>query len=186
MVIDSPVIKTGMIQLGIFTVSLFPNTGIVFENHGGTVIFKGKCKIGNASAVSVGPRGNLTFGNDFVATASLKLASYWHISFGGNVLCGWDCLFADTDFHQLTSIGNKSQPKAYSEIHIGQGCWFALKTIVMKGTEIPDYCVVAANSLLNKSYMDVEPYSLLAGQPATVRKVGVYLDRSADVIDYKD
>lgn len=183
-IIDSPVIKTGMIQLGTFQVSLFPNSGIVYENYGGTVIFKGRCKIGNASAVSVGPRGNLIFGNDFIATASLKLTSYWRISFGENVLCGWDCLFADTDFHQLTFREDKSPVKSYGEIWIGKGCWFALKTIVMKGSNIPDYCVMAANSLLNKSYTDIEPYSLLAGQPATVRKTGVYLDRVADAINY--
>lgn len=35
-------VKTGMIQLGKYTVSLYPNSGIVFENHGGSIIFNGE------------------------------------------------------------------------------------------------------------------------------------------------
>lgn len=35
----------GMIRLGFPEVSLYPNTGIVFENYGGTVVFKGQCCI---------------------------------------------------------------------------------------------------------------------------------------------
>ena len=46
----------GMIRLGFPEVSLYPNTGIVFENYGGTVVFKGQCCIGNNSYLSIGPK----------------------------------------------------------------------------------------------------------------------------------
>lgn len=51
-------IKFGMIRLGFPTVSLYPNTGIVYENHGGTIVFNGKCAIGNNSAISIGASGS--------------------------------------------------------------------------------------------------------------------------------
>lgn len=42
-------IKCGMIKLGFTGVSLYPNSGVTIENHGGTIIFNGSCFIGNNS-----------------------------------------------------------------------------------------------------------------------------------------
>lgn len=176
-------ISTGMIQLGRYTVSLYPNSGITFENHGGKIIFKGKCHIGNNSAISIGPKGNVIIGNNFVATASLKLTSYYHIEFKENVLCGWDCLFLDTDFHQLTTIKTPQLPKPYGKISIGDNCWFSLKCTIMKGTNLAENNVVAANSLLNKDYANIT-YCLLAGQPAKVKKKDIYLNPLNDKINF--
>ena len=47
-------VKYGMIRLGFPTVSLYPNTGITIENHGGTITFNGKCSIGNNSYICFG------------------------------------------------------------------------------------------------------------------------------------
>ena len=44
-------IQFGMIRLGFPTVSLYPNIGISIENHGGIILFKGKCRIGNNSFI---------------------------------------------------------------------------------------------------------------------------------------
>lgn len=73
--------NTGMIQLGKNCIPLYPNTGIVFENLGGTIIFKGKCGIGNNSAISVGSKGNLIIGSNFNASTSLKLVCWHSIQF---------------------------------------------------------------------------------------------------------
>ena len=176
-------IKTGMVQLGKYTVSLYPNTGIVFENHGGTIIFKGRCNIGNNSAISIGPKGNLIISNNFNATTSLKLTCYHSIQFNENVLCGWECLFMDTDFHQLSYTNSSQKPKSFDSIYIGKNCWLAMKCIVMKGTKLSDNCVVAANSLLNKDYSDTS-YCLLIGQPATIKRKNIYLNPAEDIINY--
>lgn len=176
-------VKIGMIQLGKYNVSLYPNTGIIYENHGGNIIFKGSATIGNNSAISIGRKGNFIVGNHFSATASLKLISYHYIEFKENVLVGWDCLFMDTDFHQLSIKGSMNKPKAFDKIIIGNNCWFALKSIVAKGTILSDYNVVAANSLLNRNYGEAQ-YCLLAGQPACIKKTNVYRDSQNDKIIY--
>ena len=44
---DEP-IRTGMIQLGNYCVSIYPNNGITLDIRG-TIIFKGACVIGNDS-----------------------------------------------------------------------------------------------------------------------------------------
>ena len=57
--IEDDNIRTGMIKLGFPTVSLYPNSGIMFENHGGEIVFKGRTKIGNASSISIGGKGRV-------------------------------------------------------------------------------------------------------------------------------
>ncbi len=180
--LDVDRIGFGMIKLGFYQVSLYPNAGFTFENHGGTCVFKGKCSIGNASAISIGEKGIVIFGDSFSATAMFRLTSYCRIEFKSNVLVGWDNLFMDTDFHKVTNV-NEEGTKSYAPILIGSNNWFALKSVILKGTEVPDYCIIAANSVLNKKY-EVLNYSLLAGNPAKLKKKGVYRDRNNDRIDY--
>lgn len=177
-------IKPGMIKLGIYGVTIYPNNGIMFQNNGGVITFRGRCCIGNNSYISVGKNGVLDFGGQFNATASLKIVAYHKITFGDDVLVGWENMFVDNDGHQITTV-NKDIiiPKPYGAVHIGKGCWFAYGSYVMKNTKLPDYCIVAAKSMLNKNY-DIPQYSLLAGIPATVKKSGVYLDKRYDIIKY--
>ena len=101
--IESDNIRTGMIRLGFPTVSLYPNTGIMIENHGGEIIFKGRAGIGNASRISIGAKSKVEFGDCFQATA-LKLASYCGMKFASRVRFGWDCTVVDTDFHKLPKV----------------------------------------------------------------------------------
>ena len=87
--IDNPCVSFGMIKCGFNSVSLYPNTGINIKIHKqGKIIFKGKCMIGNASAISIGDRGIVIFGNNFIATVSLRLTSHHRIEFKENVLMG--------------------------------------------------------------------------------------------------
>lgn len=119
-------IKTGMIVLGYYRVSLYPNNGLVFENNGGSITFHGKCFIGNDSKISVGETGNINFGDCFSSTASLKIISYIGITLGNNVSCGWECLIVDTDFHQMKYVECSDMPPSFGRIRIGNNCWLAL------------------------------------------------------------
>lgn len=181
--INTNSVRTGMVRLGDYRVSIYPNSGFVWENHGGTVIFNGKCNVGNASAVSVGKNGELIFGSDFQATAGLKIACYHKISFGENVLIGWSNIFIDNDFHKIKKLNSHSSNIAYGEIKIGNENWFGLRCTTMKGAETPDYTIVAGNSVINKRY-DIPEYSLIAGSPAKLKFTGVYRDLADDDIDY--
>lgn len=179
--IQSEKIKFAMIQLGRFQVSLFPNAGIVFENHGGEVLFHGSCSIGNNSAISIGPKGRLEIGQGLCSSTTLRLACYNQIRLENRVRLGWNCTIMDTDFHQLSAaplmpLTNISSANA--NVHIGAETWVAMNCLIMKGSVIPPCCVVAAASLINRAY-SVPPYSLLAGQPAQLKKTGVW--RNQDV-----
>lgn len=181
-IIKSLPIKTAMIRLGQCGVSLYPNTGVVWENHGGKVIFKNKCNIGNASAISIGESGLIVFGDYFQSTAGLKITSYHKIEFGQNVLIGWDNIFMDTDFHQIKSL-NGELIKSFGEIIIGDNNWFGVGSIIQKNTKTPNHTIVSAKSLLNKNYQ-VPEFSIIGGIPAKLLKTGYYRDLKDDQIIY--
>lgn len=177
-------IKHAMIRLGFNDVAIYPSSGCLFQNAGGAIFFNGRCNIGNASAIAVGKNGVLSFGNNFNATAGLKIACQHRIEIGDNVLCGWETFFLDSDFHKLSLVdGNNSNPPiSFSSVIVGKGCWFGFKSTIMKGTYIPSYCTIASNSVVNKKY--TEEYTLLAGTPAKVLKKGLYRDPKNDKILY--
>ena len=176
-------VRFGMIQLGKYTVPLYPNSGITFQNRGGDLIFRGNCSIGNSSSISVGEKGRLDIGSNFIATTSLKLVTFHKVTIQEEVLIGWNNTICDTDFHQLSIIDSNEMLLAYAPIMIGNNCWLAQNCIVQKGTELPSYCVAATNSLLNKKY-DIPCKSLIAGQPAVLKKTGIYRDCKNDKVIY--
>lgn len=181
--IDSEDVRTGMIRLGLPSVSIYPNQGIVYENHGGVCVFKGKCNIGNASAISIGEKGVITFGQEFKASSTFKLACYHYISFGDKVHVGWESLFMDTDFHTLSRLDGTTT-KGYGPIKIGANNWFGCKNTVLKNTITPDYCVIASNSLLNKDY-SIGNYIVIGGNPCSKIAEGLLRDYSDDKINYE-
>ncbi len=180
--IEAENIHFGMIQLGRNIVSFYPNSGITIENEG-NIIFKGISKICSGGCLSVKRNANLTIGNNFTATAELKLACHFSITICENVLIGWATKIFDTDFHKLTYLDQNEHKKPFGSINIGRNVWIANDCLIMKNTVIPDNCVVGARSTMMKKY-DIPSYSLIAGSPATFIKTGCWLNRNDMQIEY--
>lgn len=180
-IIQSPEIKTGMIKLGKRIVPIYPNSGIIFENNGGTIIFEGSCAIGNNSALSIGKYGNLTIGDNFIASTTLKLVCLHQITIGERSRIGWECTLMDTDFHKLTKLNGK-YTKGYGCIKIGKNNWLGTKCHVLKNTETPDYCIVSATTLLNKK-VEFPSYSIIGGNPINLLASGIFRNVDDDKID---
>lgn len=180
--INAPKISMGMIKLGMRENSLCPNTGITFENKGGKVVFKGRCMIGNASALSIGKNGYLEIGNDF-RSSMLKLVAYHSIVFQDNDRLGWDCLVMDTDLHKLTKV-NGGYTKGFGSINIGKNNWFGSKCIILKNACTPDFCTVSAGTKVSCK-VDAPEYSIIGSNVATVvARTGYWRNLSDDHIDY--
>jgi len=184
-VIESETIKTGMIQLGEYLVSLYPNKGVVWENHGGKITFNGSCIVGNSSAVSIGERGYGIIGNNFRATAGLKLTIHHHIQFGENVLIAWDVIIMDTSFHRLKDSNGAFKNKGYGPVSIGKNNWITARCMILNGTKTPDYCTIGAGSVLNKDYSNLNTHILLAGNPLEVKVENIWIDlEDHDISEY--
>ncbi|WP_278377859.1 acyltransferase [Chryseobacterium arthrosphaerae] len=58
-------------------------------------------------------------------------------------------------------------PLISGEVQVGDHSWIGANVIIMPGVQLGKFCVVAANSFVNKSFPD---YSMIGGNPAKLIK----------------
>jgi acetyltransferase-like isoleucine patch superfamily enzyme len=156
-------IRPGLVKIGYGGVTIFDaKVSRSIWDVSGKVIFKGSANIGHGSKISVGSSGTLVLGDNFVISAESSIVSFLNVQFGKDCLLSWDILVMDTDFHNIKNsmgeIVNNPQP-----IIIGDKVWIGCRCIVLKGTTIPNNCIIGANSLLCKQLEDEN--CLYAGNP---------------------
>lgn len=184
-IIDAP-IKLGMIKLGFFGGHMYPNNGIHWTQYGGTIIFKGSCMISNNSFLVQGKDSTIIFGDDFMATTSIKIISFKYIEFGKHTRVGWDTLFMDTNFHPLYDIKKEKFKKAYGPIIIGDYNWFAAQCKIMHSVTTPERCIFGMGSVLTKDNK-FESYCVHGGSPLRVLSRDVMRVYGQDMIkSYSD
>lgn len=175
---DCPV-KFGMFRFGYLTTSVYPNTGITWENHGGTVIFHGNGYIGNDSYISLGHKTIVEFGTDFRSSAGLKLISYRGVKFGIGTRLGWGVIILDTNFHPLYDLKNNKFKDASGKITIGNYNWLGTQCKVMHSTITPDRCIFGMNTLITRGCIK-ESNCVMGGNPVTVIARDVIRDYNHD------
>lgn len=171
--INSPVFP-GMIKIG--KNDYYVDTAVqhCIWTVNGTIVFNGPVSFGHGSYVLVSRNSTLTIGSKGTYFGSnLKIMCFDNITIGNNVRVAWDCQFMDTSFHyvELLKKENKILPLT-KPIIIGDRVWIGNRTTVSKGTVIPDDTIVTSNSLVNKDFSLIEPYSMLAGSPASLKGSG--------------
>lgn len=145
-------ITPGMIIIGYGNVGLFngtkPSTILKIE---GILEFDGKANIGYGSKLDIGKTGTLKLGRNFSISAATSIICHKSIVIGNNCVLSWDILFMDTDLHEIKDTNGNviNEPK---EIIIGDNVWIGCRCLILKGTDIGNGNVIAANSTLTKSY----------------------------------
>lgn len=92
------------------------------------------------------------------------------IEIGDNTLIGGNAKILDNDFHpiEIEARNNDIKEKILSKpIKIGKNCFVGCNSIILKGTELGDGCVVGAGAVVSGKF---EPNSVIAGNPAKVVK----------------
>ncbi len=143
-------VSIGIIRIGFGKIGIFDDkrSRAIWEVSG-LVIFKGNADIGHGSKISVGETGILVFGNNFKITAETSIVSFKEVVFGDNCLLSWNILVMDTDFHSIKDTSGKviNEP---TPILFGNNIWIGCQCLILKGSIIPNNCVIGANSLINK------------------------------------
>jgi len=181
--IESEKIEFGMIRMGFRTCGIYPNTGITWENHGGSIIFKGSFKTGNDSYLVFGEKTRVEFGDNFLNAGSLKIVSYRGIKFGIGTRFGWGCLVMDTNFHPLYDMVNKKFKRASGPIEIGDYNWFATQCKIMHSTITPERCVFGMNTTVTRNCIK-KSYCVMGGDPVRILTENVMRDLDHDKDEY--
>lgn len=163
-------VKTGIIRVGFGSVETYDfsyeRTILSIPGH---IHFEGKAKIGLGSRISIS--GIFYAGNNFHISAASTLIVRNKLSVGENSLIAWECIITDADHHHiLDKSGAIVNPP--EEITIGKNVWIGARTMILKGSRIPNGCVIGAQSLISKSF-EVEK-TLIAGNPAKIIKKNIH------------
>ncbi|MDN3584450.1 acyltransferase [Mucilaginibacter flavus] len=168
--IDAPV-KTGMIQIGYarIGVSDFERTRGILEVYG-DIVFKGRAFIMHGSKIIVSKNAELIFGDDFSASAEVTIIAEKRIVIGNGTGISWQTQIMDTDFHYIADENGVviNEP---TEIIIGNKVWIGCRCNILKGSLIPDGCVVGSGSLITKKLSGEN--NIFGGNPTRILKSNI-------------
>lgn len=176
-VLSSKTIKPNMLSIGFGKVGVFDKrySRTILEING-KMIVHGKATFGHGSKICILREGILEIGNQFSNTAECTIICEKKITIGDRALVSWNTLIMDTDFHECIHLDTNTIPPKTKEIIIGSQVWIGTRSVILKGSYIPDGCIIGAASVVNKIFNDNN--CLLAGNPATIRKREITLNIS--------
>lgn len=125
--------------------------------------------------ICVAPKAVLTFQKSKTWTSigsDSKIICYERIDVGGDFRLTWDCQIYDTNFHYIKNEKGEVS-KLTKPILIGNNCWVANRSTIGPGTLLPNYSIIASNSLVKKDLSEYGERCLFAGVPVQCKKQGV-------------
>ena len=124
--------------------------------------------------VTRAPGAEIVIGNN-VGISGATIYARKRIYIGDNTCIGGNCKILDNDFHPVDAElrnrllkdlgGGNSDLIPAREIHIGSNCFLGCNSIILKGTELGDGCVVGAGAVVCGKF---EANSVIAGNPAKI------------------
>jgi len=150
----------------------------------------GKISVGERSQVEGSlvtecPDSILRVGENTFIGSGTVVDCIMKIDIGDDILISYGCMISDSDNHSIfrdvrmrdLADGRNGQNHDWSTtqsapVKICDGAWLGAKSIVLKGVTIGEGAVVGAGSVVTK---DVEPYTVVAGNPAKfIKKIPVH------------
>ena len=137
----------------------------------GRIEFTGKFEARRGTLMEI--RGVAIMGANVRFAPRCRLRVHNSIEIGDNVGFSHESQVFDTNFHYTEPVGKEGFYPISSPIRIGSHVWVCNRCTLMPGTIIPDYTIVASNSLVNKDFSKLRHNSLIGGVPAKLIKEGV-------------
>lgn len=95
---------------------------------------------------------------------------------GKFVLIAQDVVIRTSDGHSIFNIGESEPYNAPEDIIIGDNVWIGERSVILKGSAIPNNSIVASCALVNKSFS--QENTILAGVPAKIVKENIFWKRT--------
>ncbi len=133
---------------------------------GDNVTIDGKCDFAFSPRYSDQP--TLEIGSDTVVGHQCSFVVGKRIRLGHHCLIAGGVAFSDSNGHPTDPVARKAglppTPEDVRPIEIGDNVWIGGHSVILPGVTIGEGSIVSTNSVVRK---DVEPYSIVAGNPAT-------------------
>lgn len=152
---------------------------LIFKRAKNSKIHIGDNCLINGRLVTETNESMIEIGNNVFIGGNTIIDCLSKIKISNDVLISYECVLSDHDSHSINSskrINDLSRFQAnkmiWSEINtkeiiIKNNAWIGMRSIILKGVTIGEGAIVAAGSVVTK---DVPPYTLVAGNPAVIKK----------------
>ncbi len=144
-----------------------PSKLILHENS--KLICRGHIQMFEAVRIECLANAILEIGHKSYINHDSEVRCREHIIIGDNCSIAYGVLIQDSDYH--TMYDKEGTPKPHTlPIIIGNNVWIGANATILKGVHIGDGCVIAAQSVVTKSF---PPCSLIAGNPAKIIRMNI-------------
>lgn len=132
--------------------------------------FDGEFEIGPNVHISLSRNSSLRLGgkrnssgSGITSDARIMVAN--NISIGADTIISWGTYISDSDWHYIEGT------ERIKPVCIGSNVWVSHDVSILKGSVVPDGCIVGAKSLVSKAFD--ENCAVIAGVPARIVKRNV-------------
>ena len=166
-------IRPGMIRFNNVLPTSPSNMGLQSEIYNeGKILFRGKGRIGTGNRIRVAPGKILDIGANFKIADCVNISCYAGIKIGAQSRVAHRCQVMDANYHYVANFVKRIVPKWTKPIIIGNGCWICNTSTLTGGTVLPDFTIVASNSLVGKDMSSIPESSMIGGIPAKLIATG--------------
>lgn len=166
-------IRPGMVRLGGGVPCNFVRHCCTFVTY---INLHGKMKCGqnivmhNGLCLYVAPGATLDVCDEVFVNINCKLFCEKSIYIGARSRISWDCQVFDSNFHYMVKDGMVRSKSA--AVRIGRNCWVGNRVTLSKSASLPDFSIVASNSVVNKDFSQNPEAGMYAGLPARLVSTG--------------
>lgn len=157
------IITKANLHIGDFYIGFSMKNDPTLLNIRGKMIINGPYSIGRGCRFDIAENATLIIGNGGFINANSIISISSGLKIGNDCSISWGCQFIDSDFH---IINYERKIERSNEILIDNHVWIGCNACLLKGTVIPDNCVIAANSVVSGIFK--EKSVLIGGNPAKI------------------
>lgn len=136
----------------------------------GEFIINGKIELRCGCHLDI--RGLFITGDDVLFGPRCRIRIHNKAEMGNEVRIAHETQIFDSNFHYTENISQPGFIPISRPIYIGSRCWVGNRCTMGPGTYLPNYTTVTSNSLVNKNFSTLSPYSTIGGIPAKFIREG--------------
>ena len=151
---DCP-IRFGLVVLGA-DVDAMPITFVPTQiNIQGLLSISGNVIVNKGASLVVWENGEMSLGNDVMICSGCLVKAVNRVKIGNHVMISSGCFIMDSSIHCIYNTETLDVKSSEGQITIGNNVWLNMYTDIVKWGGVPDGCVTARYTFVNKPANDL-------------------------------